>query len=186
VVIERSYAVGHNKTEKSCSAWMFGLAWALMATSSFSPALAEDQRLAKTTRADHDVVILGYGRSNQNCESIDPPALYLEKPPDHGTVCFRTNDITINKAIVGNLTHCIGRKIHGVVVVYSPGWKYAGPDDVRYTVIFPKARHGVYVELTVLPDRPSSSGAVSMDLDAPTTGSPQLPGPIPACASLVS
>lgn len=185
-MIKRSYIIGHNQSELSWLAWMFGLAWALVATSNFSPALAQDQRLAKTTRADHDVVILGYGRSNQNCESIDPPALYLEKPPDHGAICFRTNDITIEKAIVGNLTHCVGRKIHGIVVVYLPGWRYAGSDDVRYTVIFPQARHAVYVDLTVLPDRPSSSGAVSTDIGASAAESLRLPGPIPACTSLVS
>jgi hypothetical protein len=55
--------------------------------SDHSPVLAQNQRLAKTTTADRDVVILGYGRSNQNCESVDPPALYLDKPPDHGTIC---------------------------------------------------------------------------------------------------
>ena len=164
---------------------MFGIAWALMAMSNSSPALAQDKRLAKTTRADHDVVILGYGRSKPNCESADPPALYLDKPPDHGALCFRTNDVKINEAIVGNLTHCIGRIIRGVVVVYLPRWKYVGSDEARYTVIFPQARHGVHVDLTVLPGQPSSPGVVQTDPGGPYE-SPQLPGPIPACTSLVS
>jgi hypothetical protein len=151
-----------------------------------SPAVAQDQHITKTTKAAHDVVILGYARSNQSCNGIEPPALYLDKPPDHGAVCFRTNDIRLREAIVGNLTHCLGRKISGVSVVYLPYWGYVGSDDLRYTVVFPQARHSVYVELTVLPDPPGSPGTVPADISAPYTESPQSPGPIPACTAIVS
>jgi hypothetical protein len=164
---------------------ILGLAFVLMVMSDHSPVFAQNQRLSKTTTADRDVVILGYGRSNQNCESVDPPALYLDKPPDHGTVCFRVNDIKINEAIVGNLKHCVGRNIRGVTVVYLPRWKYIGLDDVRYTVVFPQARHSVYVDLTVLPDR-SGSPSVAADTITPAAESSQSPGPIPACTALVS
>jgi hypothetical protein len=165
---------------------MLGLAFVLMIVPDHSQALAQNQRLAKATKADHEVVILGYGRSDQNCESVDPPALYLDKPPDHGTICFRVNDIKINEAIVGNLKHCVGRNIRGVAVVYLPRWKYIGPDHVRYTVVFPQARHSVYVDLTVLPDRSGSPSAAPADISTPAAESSQSPGPIPACTALVS
>jgi len=165
---------------------ILGLAFVLMVMSGHSSVLAQNQRLAKTTIADHDVVILGYGRSNQNCESVDPPGLYLDKPPDHGTICFRVNDIKINEAIVGNLKHCVGRNIRGVTVVYLPRWKYIGLDDARYTVVFPQARHSVYVDLTVLPDRPGSPSVAPADINTPAAESSQSPGPIPACTALVS
>ena len=80
------------------------------------------------------------------------------------------NDIKINEAIVGNLKHCVGRNIRGVTVVYLPRWKYIGLDDARYTVVFPQARHSVYVDLTVLPDR-SGSPSVAPDIIAPAAES---------------
>jgi hypothetical protein len=73
-----------------------------------------------------------------------------------------------------------------VSVVYLPRWGYVGPDDLRYTVVFPQARHSVYVDLTVLPDRPGSPGAVPADISSPYTESPQSLGPIPACTAIVS
>ena len=154
--------------------------------SACAPAVAQDQHITKTVRAAHDVVLEGYARTNPSCDGIEPPALYLDKPPDHGLVCFRIGDMKLHAAIVGNLTQCLGRKIRGVSVVYLSGSEYTGPDDLRYTVVFPEARHGVFVDLTVLPGRPNSPDAVPADISAPASAAPQSSGPIPACTALVS
>jgi hypothetical protein len=151
-----------------------------------SPAPAQDRHLTKTTKADHDVAILGYGQANQSCEAIEPPSIYLDKPPGQGSVCFRASTIKLREAIVGNLMHCIGRTIRGVTVVYLPRSGYTGPDDVRYTVIFPSARHSVYVDVTVVPDSLSSPGTLPADIGTDAVESSQLSGPMPACMALVS
>ena len=84
------------------------------------------------------------------------------------------NDIKINEAIVGNLKHCVGNgNIRGVTVVYLPRWKYIGLDDARYTVVFPQARHSVYVDLTVLPDRPGSPSVAPADIITPAADFPR-------------
>jgi|GraSoi2013_100cm_1033763.scaffolds.fasta_scaffold66802_2 hypothetical protein len=174
---------------ESWSSLLFGLLCVLAAIGALtfcSPAVAQDERLTRTTKTAHDLVILGYARSNQSCDGVEPPALYLDKPPDHGTVCFRTNDVRLREAIVGNLTHCVGRKISGVSVVYFSRWGYIGSDDLRYTVVFPQARHGVYVDITVMPDQSGSPGTMPSDISAPYAEAPQLPGPIPACTAVVS
>jgi hypothetical protein len=163
-----------------------GILTAIGFLSCCSLAAAQDQHLTKTTEAAKAVSILGYSRSNQSCEGIEPPALYLDKPPDHGTICFRPGNIKLSEAIVGGLTHCLGRTIRGVSVIYLPRWGYIGPDDVRYTVVFPQARQSVYVDLTVLSSQSGSSGAVPPDISAPAMESPQSPGPMPACTALVS
>jgi hypothetical protein len=115
-----------------------------------STCFAQDEHLTRTTKANEKISILSYARSNQACEGIDPPSFYLDKAPDHGVVCFRAGTVKLQNAIVGNLTHCIGKQIRGVTIVYVPQQGYVGSDEVRYTVIFPEARHSVFVDLAVV------------------------------------
>ena len=90
---------------------------------------AQDQHLARTAKADHDVSILSYARSNQDCDGIEPPKLYLDKPPEHGAVCFRTSQVQLHDTVVGNLTQCLGRKIRGVTIVYAQQRNTEGPTN---------------------------------------------------------
>ena len=147
-----------------------------------SSARAQDQHLARTTKAGHEIKILGYARANQGCEGIDPPSLFLDKPPDHGSICFRPSRLKLKEAIVGNLIQCVGRQVSGVTVVYIPQAGYTGTDEVKYTVIFPEARHVVYVDLTVVPGQPNSAGVALGDPNF----SADKQGPIHACTELVS
>ncbi len=128
-------------------------------------ALAQTQ-LSKSTKTAHDVFLEGYVRTDKNCESIDPPPIYLDQPPQHGIVCLRSADVYIRKVEQGNLTHCVRRKTLGVHVIYLPRAGYVGPDTVRYTVEFPGVRHAVQVNLTVLPDD-DPRRAVPADISAP-------------------
>src|ERR1700753_3375249 len=96
-------AVVPNQFEHPCPGCRLGIMWVMSGVLVCSPAWAQDQHLARTTKADRGINILGYARANQNCEGIDPPSLFLDKPPDHGSVCFRPSRIKLKEAIVGNL-----------------------------------------------------------------------------------
>jgi hypothetical protein len=152
----------------------------------YSYAHAQDQHLAKTAKADHDVSVLSYARSNQNCDGIDPPKLYLDKPPEHGAVCFRINQVQLQNTVVGNLTQCLGRKIRGVTIVYRSAAKYRGSDELRYTVIFPELSHHVDVGLTVVLDRPNASDTSLREINGSAEEGSQSPGPMPACTVVTS
>jgi hypothetical protein len=147
---------------------------------------AQDQHLAKTAKADHEVSILSYARSNQECDGIEPPKLYLDKPPEHGVVCFRPSQVRLQNTVVGNLTQCLGRKIRGVTIVYRSATKYRGSDEIRYTVIFPELSHHVDVDLTVEPDQSNVSDTSLREINGPAEEGSQSQGPMPACTVLTS
>jgi len=117
---------------------------------------------------------------------MEPPEVYLDKPPDHGTVCFRVGNIKLAHITTGNATQCLGRKMSGVRVIYLSRWRYAGPDELRYTVVFPTVRESIYVELSIVSNQAGSSGTIPPDISAPSSEASQSPGPMPECAALTS
>ncbi len=140
-------------------------------------AKAQDAHLKKTVQPSTSVVIRGYWRADKNCEPARPaPMPLLDKPPEHGVICFRHEGVTVHNVLFGNTQQCVGRQIFGINVVYQPWPGYSGPDEARYTVVFPRGRHSVLVDLTVLP------GSTA----APTSEQLQSPGPMSECAALVS
>jgi hypothetical protein len=149
------------------------------------PVLAQ-VRLSKSTKAAHELFLQGYAQTDSNCASVEPPAINLDQPPEHGIVCSRRGYLYLRNVEDGNLAHCLRRKAFGVHVLYLPRKGYAGKDEVRYTVQFPGTQHKVQVNLTVLPDEPQSRTAVPGDISAPDNEIPQLSGPIPVCTALVS
>jgi hypothetical protein len=150
-----------------------------------APSLAQVQ-LWKTTKAAHDVFLDGYARTNNKCESIDPPTIYVDQPPKHGIVCSRNGDLLLRKTVENDLSHCLSKRAHGIHVIYLPRKGYAGPDTVRYTVRFPTVQHTVDVVLTVLPDDSQPRDVAPADISAPIGDVSQMPGPLPVCAALVS
>lgn len=151
---------------------------------SASSAVAEDMHFKTTTQAATNVALRGYWRADKNCEPREPPpALLLDKPPEHGTVCFRRDVVKMQNVVVGEgLQHCIGRQIRGLKVVYRSKAGYSGPDEVRYTVVFPKAKQTVLVDVTVQPGEFRSNDNPVAPPDDPL----QSAGPMPECAALVS
>jgi len=158
--------------------------WSLIATALLAgAAMAEDDHFKRTAQPATSVVIRGYWRADNNCEAKEPPALLFDKPPEHGIVCFRRDEVTMSKVIVGDgLQHCLGSRIRGLKLIYQPRLGYSGPDEVRYTVVFPRMRRSVSVDLTVLP----SQFQPKNDHTAPAEEPLQSPGPVPECAPLVS
>jgi hypothetical protein len=160
---------------------------ALAASICLSPAIAQELRLSIVTEAAKSVVIRGHVRLNKNCEAIEPPALLLDKSPDHGTVCSRPGSVFLKEILYGEKTQrCLGHNLRGIKVVYLPRWGYAGADGFRYTVVHPAGQYPVIVDITVRPNRPNSTGLVPPDISSPTAEELQSPGPIPACTALSS
>jgi hypothetical protein len=142
------------------------------------------KQLSKAVTAGFYIVIEGYARTDSNCQAIDPPQFVIDQPPEHGTVCVRRGDVLVRSIVENNLTHCLGRKVSGVHVVYLPRRDHRGADHVRYTVRFPTVRHSLDVTLDVLPERPALS--LPADISAPAGETRQPAGPMPACTALVS
>jgi hypothetical protein len=158
---------------------LFAFAVAIVALPAFVPAQAraQDAHLRKTVEAATSVVIRGYWRSDKNCAPVQPaPVPLLDKPPEHGVICFRHEGVTVHNVLFGNMQQCVGRQIPGINVVYQSWPGYSGLDEARYTVVFPRGRHTVLVDLTVLPVRGLP----------PADEQHQPPGPMPECAALVS
>ena len=131
-----------------------------------------------------DVWILSYARSNRSCDGIEPPGLYLDKPPEHGSVCFRPSKVKLVNVVVGDVAHCLGRAVAGISVHYFPRSRYVGADAFQYSAIFPETRQTTDVDLTVLPDSSSSLNTQRSGIGIIEYSQP--PGPMPACSPAVS
>src|SRR5258708_30301421 len=89
--VAMAIALVKSKSPTSGESWsslLFGLLCVLAAIGALtfcSPAVAQDERLTRTTKTAHDLVILGYARSNKSFHCLEPPALYLDHPPYHRT-----------------------------------------------------------------------------------------------------
>jgi hypothetical protein len=129
----------------------------------------------------------GYWQANKNCEPTgDPFTFLIEKPPEHGSVCFGRDAVAMHHLVAGSnkkdIEHCGGRSIPGFKVFYQSQAGYSGHDVVQYTVVVHNARQSVLVDLTVLPSESPSKD----DFGAPVEEPHQSPGPMPQCSSLVS
>jgi len=149
-------------------------------------AAAQDEHLNSIAKTAQDTSIAGYARTNAACEAVDPPTFYLDKPPEHGVVCWHSADVRMKAVIEGNMRHCVGRIVRGVVVRYLSRRDYAGPDDLRYTVRFTQVNHSAGITVTVRPSGPESSRKQSLDVDTMEPDRPQSPGPMPRCVLLMS
>jgi hypothetical protein len=147
---------------------------------------AQDEHLNRIAKAALDTSIAGYTRTNAACEGVDPPTLYLDKPPEHGVVCWRSGDIRMNAVVVGNHSHCMGRIARGVAVRYLSRRDYAGPDDFRYIVHYPQMDHSVGVTVTVRSSGPGPSKMQTLDIDTMDPERSQSPAPMPRCVLLMS
>ena len=62
---------------------------ALLAFESAPPALAQTQHLTRFAINPKEVEIQGYARSNESCDVLELPQIYLDVPPENGVVCGR-------------------------------------------------------------------------------------------------
>jgi hypothetical protein len=162
--------------------WLVGVSCTL---GFFLPVQAETQ-LSIATRAAEIRNLQSYARTNAACTGIEPPPIYIEEPPAHGIVCLRRTTVLLTKVEENNLSHCLGRKVPGVSVVYLARGNYVGGDIVRYSVRFPAVTLSVLVNLTVSSADSRSPRSMPPDISDPGAETIQVPGPIPSCTALVS
>jgi hypothetical protein len=146
--------------------------------------LQQEKHLTHTTRASEEIVVEGEAQADEFCNSAEPPQLFLDRRPDHGTVCFESGEFEVGEAVTGDLA-CLGRMVRGVNIIYRPRPGYTGADRLRYTAIGAQSPHSVSIDLTVLPGKPTSA-VVPPDRSAPPAESAMLLGPMPACVAPVS
>ncbi len=142
-----------------------------------------EEQFAAAGSANHAIVIREHAGWNANCDAIAHPALYLDEPPRHGSVCARVEDIKISSIYVGTESQCIGRRVRGVRLVYRPDAGFIGGDGLRYAVQYPFRRRSVAVNVTVADEVPVAP--VPSSMAAPPALARQASGPMPTCTELM-
>ena len=143
--------------------------------------VASAESVVAATKSGTEVRLRGYARWNKDCESIDPPEIYVELPPKNGFICARVSK-DIVRIIREGKAQCVGRSIRGISVIYSPRPNFDGTDNARYTVSFNEVRLTVEAEIRVDNNHSSSEQGRKFSPSEST----QTEGPIPVCAALVS
>lgn len=149
------------------------------------PARAGDEQLIKAGAANRPLLLREHAAWNMDCHGVPYPALRIDRPPRHGTVCARVADITIRYMYAGTESQCIGHVVQGLRLIYVPLPGFAGDDHFQYSVRYPSsARRRVSVIVSV----GARVGAATLPADtvgaAPETA--QESGPVPPCAAPVS
>ena len=148
-------------------------------------ASAEDiHKLKRTANAYKERSVGGYFASiSDTCENTKLPEIDLNIPPAGGTVCTRSGLALLHNVWGGGgPQHCIGKRMFGALVIYTPFRSFTGLDTMQYTVRGgprPLDSRTYEVEITVEAGQQQPGGS-----SAP----PQLQkaGPMPACPALVS
>jgi hypothetical protein len=96
---------------------------------------------------------------------------------------LRRGPYKIGRVYESQSVRCLGQKTSGVSVVYLPRRAYTGADTLRFAVRTRLGPITVNFNLTIVPD---AAGVAPLDIGAPADMLLQSPGPIPACAGLVS
>jgi hypothetical protein len=143
-----------------------------------------EEQLSTTGQVNHSILIREHAGWNKDCEAIAHPALYLDQPPRHGSVCARIQNIKIQTMYVGTAPQCVGRMVRGVQLIYRPDAGYAGDDGLRYAARYPTVLRSVSVSVTVAADSGAPSATPS-NVTTPWEPSRQLPGEVPACEELL-
>ncbi len=141
---------------------------------------------SKTGKADHEILLGGHAKFNNDCSSREPPVIDLDMPPSHGVLCLRREKIELRFVYHERSLHCVGQTVSGVRIIYMPRRGYTGVDTLRYVVRFQIDPVTYTVNLTIEPNVPPSPGTVPADTTAPAADAPQSRGPIPECPALVS
>jgi hypothetical protein len=150
--------------------------------SSEVPAKASaEEEISRTAQADRAVVIREHAGWNMDCEAIAHPALRLNEPPRHGSVCARIQDIKIRSMFTGTQAQCIGQVVRGVQLIYRPDAGFTGDDRLRYAAQYPSVLRPVTVDVTVTP----FASAAPSRYGETVPPARQVPGEVPACEDLV-
>jgi hypothetical protein len=169
--------------ERSCA--LVGVIALSLCAGMACPAQAADEEIARTAQADHSIVIREHAGWNMECEAIAHPALYLNEPPRHGSICARLQDIKIRSIFAGTEAQCVGRVVRGVQLIYRPDAGFVGDDRLSYAAQYPSVLRPVVVSVTVAPFPPATPRASPSGFSVPVTPARQAPGQVPPCEDLV-
>ena len=149
---------------------------------------AEVHKIKKVAKGHREVVVSAHASfRNYTCEFRGLVEIYLDEAPKGGTVCMRQGKVRLADILSGKThwsgkTHCLGKRISGVFVIYVPYASFTGNDAVRYTVTGAKTRARRTYEAEI---RVETGHAPSETTSSPSE--PQKAGPMPVCpAALVS
>jgi hypothetical protein len=146
----------------------------------------EVRKIKKVAKGNKEVAVSSHASFwNKTCEFRGLVEIYLDEAPKGGTVCMRQGigRLAINewcRDCWSGRTHCLGKRIRGVFVIYVPYASFTGNDVVRYTVTgVTSARRTYEAEIRVETGRapPETTNSPS---------EPQKAGPMPVCPMLVS
>lgn len=144
-----------------------------------------DEPHATAGRASHAITVREHAGWDRHCDAIAHPALYLDEPPRHGSVCARVEDIRVTSLYVGTESQCIGQRVRGVRLIYRPDAGFVGRDGLRYAVQYPAVRRSIAVTVTVAAEQPATSDAGPSNISALPVPARQVAGPVPPCAELL-
>lgn len=150
------------------------------------PSSAGQEKLAVTTSVGREAFVKGYVWVNGRCELKQPPPIFIDRPPRHGTLCSVIRLSRTEPSVVGGAKRCAGQLVNAPQIVYLPRGNYVGPDDMHYVVKFPTADYGVEVTVTIQPADPTRPATVPRDISDPLNGKLQVPGLLMSCSALVS
>lgn len=91
-----------------------------------------DETRLSTTTVGKPVVVGHHSNTNNKCQITRTPNITVTTPPAHGEISTRPGAYTVNK--VGS--HCNGREVEGVLVVYTPAAGFTGDDKFIYNVSY--------------------------------------------------
>lgn len=146
---------------------------------------AREENLSRSGQADRPVLIREHAGWNEECKAIAHPPLFLLRPPHHGQVCARADEIKITSMYVGTESQCVGHFVDGVRLIYRPDPSFIGDDSIQYAARYPSVLRTVSVKVTVTPYPARKSGAAPSVNFAPVTAMRQPPGPVPECTDFV-
>jgi hypothetical protein len=65
--------------------------------------VTEDAHIKRTGKSATSFSIGGYWQANKNCEPTgDPFTFLIEKPPEHGSVCFGRDAVAMHHLVAGS------------------------------------------------------------------------------------
>jgi len=119
-----------------------------------SPAVNETRTHTASTVAGQEVIFDRHARwRSADCSEGPPPVIQIDSPPRHGKVLTRPGAYTPTTSSDGD-THCLGRLMKGIFLVYQPDDGFVGTDSLSYTVDFGRRAIPFSFDIRVLPIQP--------------------------------
>lgn len=126
----------------------------------------------------------GFARESTRCETVIP-ALHLDDPPQHGSVCYRIEELDKRAAKWSSgppgLKGCPNQYVIGVRIFYTSRAGHVGHDRLRYrAAVRPIQIRVVNIRIhSPVGDSPLDAASSKFEV-------PQSRGPIPPCSTPVS